>query len=149
MMIYSEILQFKTKGALEFIDITDKIKKIVNKYSILQGYVNIFSKHTTLAVKINESEKLLMKDFQHFFEKLVPKNKKYFHDKIELRKNCPENEPKNANSHLKCMVLETSQTIPIINKEMTLGKWQSIFAVETCGPREREIVVQVCGNQTQ
>ncbi len=79
-------------------------------------------------------------------EKLAPKNKKYLHDKIELRKNCPENEPKNANGHLKCMVLETSQNIPIMNNRIMLGKWQRIFAVETCSARDREIVVQICGD---
>ncbi|MBU0959536.1 MAG: secondary thiamine-phosphate synthase enzyme YjbQ [Nanoarchaeota archaeon] len=146
MKCYSEILKLKTKEALEFIDITDKIKKIVDKYPFLQGYVNIFSRHTTMAIKINESEKLLMQDFKNFFEKIAPKNSKYFHDKIELRQDCPENEPKNTNGHLRCMVMETSQNIPIINKEMALGQWQRIFAVETCSARDREIVVQVCGN---
>lgn len=146
MKVYSEILKLKTKGALEFIDITDKIKRVLSKYKILDGFVNIFSRHTTMAIKINENEELLMKDFDSFMEKLAPRDGKYLHDDMGLRKNCPEDEPRNANGHLKCMVLETSQNIPIINNKIMLGKWQRIFAVETCSARDREIVVQVCGD---
>jgi thiamine phosphate synthase YjbQ (UPF0047 family) len=44
------------------------------------------------------------------------------------------------------MFMETSQQIPIFNGKMYLGKWQSIFAVETSGPRVRELIIQICGD---
>jgi thiamine phosphate synthase YjbQ (UPF0047 family) len=43
------------------------------------------------------------------------------------------------------MLLESSQVIPILNSNMQLGKYQQIFGIETSGPREREINVQVVG----
>jgi len=145
MKFYTGILKLKTEKELEFINITEKINSILKKSEIKKGFINIFSKHTTLAIKINEFEELLMKDFDWLMKRIAPENKKYFHDIIKLRKNCPPDEPKNAKGHLRSLLLETSQMIPILKSEMQLGKYEQIFAVETSGPREREIVVQVVG----
>ena len=146
MNIKTEILKLKTKKELEFIDITDKILEMVRKLNVKEGFVNIFSKHTTLAIKINENEKLLMKDYYWLMNKVAPDSGNYFHDKIDLRINCPENEPKNAKGHLRCMLMETSQVIPIIERKICLGKWQRIFAIETSGARKREVILQIVGN---
>ncbi len=145
MKIYTEILKISTKEKLEFISVTDKINEIIKKSNINNGFVNVFSKHTTLAIKINENESLLLKDMNNFLKQIAPDNKEYFHDKIELRKNCPLNELKNADGHLKNLVLETSQIIPIKENQLYLGKWQDIIVIETCGPRKREILIQVIG----
>jgi len=145
MKFYIEILKLKTKKELEFINITNKVKEIVAHHQIKEGFSNIFSKHTTMAIGINEYEPLLLKDMKWFMKRLVPEKRKYFHDKIKLRKNCPQNEPVNAKGHLRSMLIETFQIIPIINNNLQLGKYQQIFAIETSGPRQREIILQVLG----
>lgn len=146
MNILTKIFNLKTQKEFEIIKITDKIKNFVKESKIKQGFINIYSKHTTLAIKINEYEKLLLNDFFSLMKDIAEENKDYHHDKTELRENCPADEPKNAKSHLRCFLLETSQTIPILNYEMQLGIYQDIFAVETSGPRKREIILQVCGD---
>lgn len=145
MKIFNEILNLETSRELEIINITDKIISIVKKSKIKNGILNLFSRHTTLAIKINEDEELLMKDFYKLMERIAPENEEYHHDKIKLRKNCLPNEPKNAKGHLRTLLLETSQIIPIKDFRMQLGTYQQIFAIETSGAREREIVVQVIG----
>ncbi|MBI5148681.1 YjbQ family protein [Candidatus Pacearchaeota archaeon] len=145
MKILNESINLKTRKEFEIINITDKIISSVRKSKIRQGFVNIFSRHTTLALKINENEKLLLKDMHDFLEKIAPKNKRYNHDKLELRHACLPNEPKNARGHIKNLVLETSQIIPINNHEICLGRWQNVFAIETSGPRKREIMIQIIG----
>lgn len=147
MEVYSETLEFETKNEFEFIDITSRIKEVFKKSGIKEGLIIIFSLHTTLAIKINEFEALLVKDFFKFLEMLTPKDKEYFHDRLELRKEISVNEPKNARGHIKNLILETSQTIPIFDSTISLGKWQSVFVVETSGPRKRKILVQVCGEK--
>jgi len=112
-----------------------------------QGFTNIFSKHTTLSIKINENEPLLIEDITAFMKKVVDEEVNYHHDIISLRTDCPSNEPKNAKGHLRTLILETSQTIPIINNEIELGKYQKIFAIETSGPRQRQILVQIIGEK--
>ena len=147
MKIHTEILKLKTKKELEFIKITDKVEKILSKVKLKEGFVNIFSRHTTMAIKINEYEPQLLKDIEWFMKNLAPEKRKYFHDNFKLRKNCPPNEPANADGHLRNLILETFQTIPILNYKLQLGKYQQIFIVETSGPIEREIIVQVVGEK--
>ena len=145
MKIYNEIINLETKERLELINITNLIEEIVAKSNIKNGLVQVFSKHTTLAIKINEWEPLLIKDMKNTLEKIAPFDNNYFHDKTELRKDCSPDEPKNADGHLKCLFLECSQTIPIKSGKLDLGKWQNIIAIETSGSRERQIAVQVIG----
>jgi|WetSurMetagenome_2_1015567.scaffolds.fasta_scaffold14630_4 secondary thiamine-phosphate synthase enzyme len=145
MRFYTEILSLKTEKELEFFNITEKISFIIKNSGIKEGFVNVFSRHTTFAIKINEFEELLIKDLEWLMKRIAPEKKKFFHDKIKLRKNCPADEPKNARGHLRSMLLETSQSIPIINSKMHLGTYQKIFAIETSGPREREIFIQIIG----
>jgi secondary thiamine-phosphate synthase enzyme len=145
MKFFTQILKLKTNEELEFMNITDQVKDILEQSNIANGVVNIYSKHTTLSVEINEYEKLLLKDIDWFMKKLVPEEREYCHDNIELRENCPPDEPKNAKGHLRTLLLETSQAVPIINSEIQLGQYQQIFAVETSGPRDRELIIQIFG----
>jgi len=72
-------------------------------------------------------------------------------------------EPINAHSHLGAMLLGSHQTIPVVNKEMTIGQvsscyysccvqtlisefqWQSVLLVDLDGPRERTVGIQLMG----
>ena len=55
------------------------------------GVVNVFTKHTTCAIKIIEGEILLLADINNFLDKLIPKENDYMHDKIEIREAaCPD-----------------------------------------------------------
>jgi len=145
MKIEAHLLKIKTTVDLELINITKRIREIIEPIKVHNGFLNIFSKHTTLAIVVNEDEELLKKDVINFFQKISRSDKEYLHDNLELRKNCPKDEPKNASGHLKCILLQPSQQIPIIEGKLQLGTYQEIFAVETSGPREREIIVQVIG----
>mgnify|MGYP001582195841 CR=1 FL=1 len=145
MEIKSTNLLLKTKKEFEIIDLTKKIISLIKKSKIGEGFVNIFSKHTTLAIKINENEPLLIEDMNSFMNKIVDKKEDYRHDIISLRKDCPKDEPKNAGGHHRTLILETNQTIPISKNKLQLGRYQKIMAIETSGPRERQILIQIIG----
>jgi secondary thiamine-phosphate synthase enzyme len=50
----------------------------------------------------------------------------------------------NGASHLKAVFVGPSETIPVINGEMGLSRWQNIFLCEFDGPgSERRVVVTV------
>ena len=66
------------------------------------------------------------------------------HNDIELR-DCPEDEPENAHSHLAAMLLGSSESIPVVDGELQLGNWQSVLFIELDGPRERSITLQLWG----
>jgi secondary thiamine-phosphate synthase enzyme len=136
-MIKIEEEAISTKEEFQIIDITDKIENYIKKNKIKKGIAVITTKHTTTAIRINENEPLLIKDISNFLNELVSKDKDYFHDDISKRKNCPEDEPKNAHAHLKALLMGASETIPIKDGKLSLGKWQRIFFIELDGPRER------------
>lgn len=115
-------LRIDTSKSFEIIDITSEIQDLCK---IKKGIVNIFTKHSTSAIAVNENEKGLLKDFESALEKLIPKDNGYLHDNID----------NNAHSHLKSFLLSSSQTVPIIDYKLDLGTWQSIFFIELDGPR--------------
>lgn len=126
----------KIKTTKTFTDITDEIK-IPKGFN---GLVNIFSRHTTAGIRILESETLLMADYQRILEEFAPETGFYAHNIIEAR-DVPPTERINGHSHIRTLFFPTSETIPIKNGKMLLGKWQRIFLVELDPKRTREVII--------
>jgi len=143
-VISRETITLQTNEGISICDITLRVKEICKNSNIKNGIVTIFTTHTTTAIKINENETRFLEDLKIQLEKMVPKNAQYMHDDIHLR-DCPKDERINGHAHLKAMLLNTVETIPLINQNLLLGKWQSIFFLEFDGSRKREIIVQIMG----
>ena len=111
----------------EIIDISSKINE---KIDINEGIVNIFSKHSTSAIAVNENESGLLEDLELMLKDLVSDKYSWQHDLID----------NNAKSHLKSFLLSSSETIPISNGKLDLGTWQSVFFIELDEPRKDRIV---------
>ena len=120
-----------------------KITELIKIPEDFNGLVNIFSRHTTCGVRILENETLLMTDYQRFLEKQAPLDAFYAHNIIEAR-DVPPDERINGHSHIRTLFFQTSETIPVKNGKMLLGKWQDIFLVDLDPSREREIVITLC-----
>ena len=136
----------KTTCAPEFIDITDWVAECVAESQITNGFVVVYSKHTTAAVKINENEPLLLDDMAGFLEKIFPRDHSYQHNNFEIRTvNMNENESPNGHAHLQHLLMGTSETVPVMDGQMQFGTYQSIFFIELDLPRPREILVQIAG----
>ncbi|MFZ5366554.1 MAG: secondary thiamine-phosphate synthase enzyme YjbQ [Patescibacteria group bacterium] len=144
--VISRNFLIKTKKGPEFIDITEKVAKIVEKSKVKHGMVHIFAKHTTAAIKINENEPLLITDMEEFLLRVAAPNGEYNHNDFRRRKtNMCEGECANGHSHCQHLLLSASETVPIFAGKLGLGTWQSIFLVELDRARTREVVVQVWG----
>lgn len=142
-MIIAKTESLQTKGEFQIIDITEIVEGKIKESGASKGVVVITTKHTTTSIRVNENEPLLRKDVEEFFYKIAPRDKEYFHDDIEKRKNCPPNEPKNAHAHLKALVMGASETLPVQDGKLVLGKWQRIFFIELDGPRERSFTISI------
>ncbi len=131
------------KEKISFQNITSTVEQILRQSKIKSGTLTIFSQHTTAGLLINEDEPCLLQDFRKFLHHWIPA-KKYKHDDFEVR-SCPPDERVNARSHLACAFLGTSQTVPINQGKMLLGKWQSIFFVDLDGGRKkgRTFLIQI------
>ena len=110
------------------------------------GLALIYSKHTTAAVVINENEPLLLRDMADFLEKIAPRHGRYRHNDFESRTvNMTPDESPNGHAHLQHLVMGASETVPVIDGQAQLGRWQSVFFIELDHPRNREVMVQVVG----
>jgi len=146
MQIFTKEIAIESSDKTDFIDVSKQVKSIVSDSKIKNGIVNLFTKHTTTSIRINENESGLINDLKKFLEQKARPFKKYHHDEIEKR-DVPVDEPINAHSHLKSIMLGSSETIPLINSNIILGQFQSIFFVDLDGPRKRKMLVHFVGNK--
>jgi secondary thiamine-phosphate synthase enzyme len=144
--IVTKRLSIRTDCAPQFVDLTDRVHQIVADSGIQDGQVVVFTKHTTAAIRINESEPELLRDFIAFLERVAPENAVYRHNDFTVRTvNMTEDECANAHAHCRQLLMSASETVPIVDGEACLGTWQRIFLVELDHPRERSVIVQVVG----
>ena len=132
-----EEFYLSTKKKQELIDITEKVSSIIKKSEVKEGLCNIFAAHATAAIVINENyDPNICTDLLNALNNIIPSGI-WLHDRIDG----------NADSHIKSAILGPSETIPIKNGELELGKWQSIMMVELDGPRQnRKIIVTILGD---
>ena len=114
-------LHLRTERAPQFIDITGWVGECAAKSKVSNGFVVVYSKHTTAAIKINENEPLLIEDMSKFLEKISPRNGGYQHNDFTIRTvNMTSDESPNA--HLQHLLLGTSETVPIVDGSMQFGQ---------------------------
>ncbi len=124
---------FSTKGEIEFVDLTDKVREVVSRSHVSNGFVHVFAPHATGILILTENDSNLLQDIRAFLERLMPQDGSYAH-------------PSNAHSHLRSVLLPPDRTLPIIDGHVELGTWQSLLFVETdVHPRKRTIIIQVIG----
>ena len=146
MKAHTYCIKVVSQKAPEFIDITDPVQKYVAQSNVKNGFVVVFSTHTTASIKINENEPLLIQDMEQFLERIAPRNGHYKHNDFTIRTvNMNEDECPNGHAHCQHLLLGNSETMPIIDGVLQYGKYQSIFLIELDRPRPREVMVQVLG----
>jgi secondary thiamine-phosphate synthase enzyme len=140
-------LAFPTTEPIQFVDITDEVAAAVRSTGVRDGIVTIVSRHTTMAVRIQEAEPLLLEDLLGFLRRLAPSNAHYQHNDFRIRTHhMHDGESPNGHSHCLQFLLGTSETVPVMDGDLLLGEWQRIFLVELDGPRaKREVLIQTVG----
>lgn len=125
----------KTGKRTQMIDITEDIRKAVEKSSVESGICTVFVPHTTAAVTINENADAdVTRDMLYEINKTVPFEDGYSHMEG------------NSAAHIKSSLFGASQQILIENRSLVLGTWQGVYFCEFDGPRNRKVFVSVCGN---
>ncbi len=141
LKMFSRTLKVVTNSPVELFNVTDRIKDLVKTSGVKAGFLIISTLHTTTAVFINEFQAALMADVKHFLERIANKDHGYLHN----CEDCSDCERKNAEAHIRALVLGNNVTLPIAEGEIHLGQWQSILFAELDGPRERSVTAQVIG----
>ena len=129
-----ESITASTHEREQLVDITTQVVAVVSRSGIRNGLVSVYAQGATAAIMIQENwDESVQTDVVHLLQKLIPRGV-WLHDQQDG----------NGDSHLKSGLVGPSETIPLINGEPGLSRWQNIFLCEFDGPRsERTIVVTV------
>ena len=126
-----EKLFIRTSTREELVDITDKIKRIVQQSGIENGIVALYAQGATGGLMIQENwDDSVQTDVVHFLRKLIPQGV-WLHDRQDG----------NGDAHLKAGLIGPSETIPLIDGKLGLSRWQNIFFCEFDGPRSKRCIV--------
>ena len=121
-------------------EITNNINSWLINEQINSGQLNIFIKHTSasLCIQENASEDV-MDDILDYFTKLVPENPSLYKHNIEGKDDMP--------AHIKSLLTQTSLIIPVENNQMDLGTWQGVFLFEhRIASMQRRLKLTLFGN---
>ena len=112
--------QTRGKGLYNF---TDQVESLVGEWRVQEGICHLFIQHTSASLVISESyDPSARIDLENFMEKLAPENQVWFQHVLEGADDSP--------SHMRSMLTDTSVSIPIDGKELSLGTWQGIYLFE-------------------
>lgn len=103
------------------------------------GMLNLFVKHTSCALSINENaDPDVRADMEKIMNHIVKENEPYYDHVLEGADDMP--------AHAKCSLFGVSITIPITDGRLNLGTWQGIYLCEFCNyGGQRKIIATIYG----
>jgi secondary thiamine-phosphate synthase enzyme len=118
----------------------DVIEAMPEIKSINVGQLQVFIKHTSASLTINENADYTVRDdFERCFNVMVPEKASYYKHTYEGSDDMP--------AHIKASLLGASVQIPISNGKLNLGIWQGIYLCEHRNHGgSRNLVITAFGN---
>jgi secondary thiamine-phosphate synthase enzyme len=126
-------------GGRGFTDVTERVAEIVRASGVSTGLAVVFCRHTSASLLIQENyDPAVRRDLERWLERLAPESADYEHD---------DEGPDDMPSHLRTALTRTSETIPVTDGRLALGRWQSLWLLEHRSVlHRRELVVHVTGD---
>ena len=126
-------LRIRTTAKRELRDITAEVAGVVARSGVAEGLCNVYVAHATAAIVVNENDDPnVCVDVLEALDRLVPAGI-WRHDRVDG----------NAASHIQAAILGPSETIPVRDGRLCLGRWQAVMLAELDGPRERRVFVTI------
>jgi secondary thiamine-phosphate synthase enzyme len=121
-----------------FLDITSLIQDCIKNSDIQNGVCHLFIKHTSASLVIQENyDPSVRQDFETIFSKLAPEDFPYIHN-MEGKDDMP--------AHIRSALTSTSETVPVVNGNLSLGNWQGIYIWEHRDQtHNRKVMVSMVG----
>ena len=119
------------------VEITERVAAVVRKADLEEGVCVVFVRHTSASLLIQENaDPSARRDLEAWLNRLAPeKDPLYTHDA-----EGPDDMP----AHVKAALTAVSLSIPVLDGEMVLGRWQGVYVWEhRRAPHERRVVVHV------
>ncbi|TLP71769.1 secondary thiamine-phosphate synthase enzyme YjbQ [Maribacter sp. ACAM166] len=104
--------------------ITNTILKSTPEISeVQQGFLQVFIKHTSASLTINENaDSTVREDFESHMNIVVPENAPYYKHDYEGSDDMP--------AHIKASLMGASVQLPITNGKLNIGIWQGVYLCE-------------------
>ncbi|MFW6413768.1 MAG: secondary thiamine-phosphate synthase enzyme YjbQ [Verrucomicrobiota bacterium] len=165
MAVYRDTFELQSEiSNPTFHEVTDEVKKIVEKSDINNGICIVYSHHTTCSVMTQECShdtnywglEYLQQDLCNIMEKLVPSCRcegQYMHpgpEHIDFAENVAKEEAKyslNTDAHLRSVFFGRSESIVLVDGELQLGEFGYIYFADwdQLRARKRKCQVQIIG----
>ena len=123
----------KTSQHTEFVDITDRLQRVVDESGVKEGICIVAIPHTTAGITVNENaDPDVVADMIFALERAVPwESPDYKHGEG------------NTAAHVKSSMVGHDTTLLVTGGKVQLGTWQGVFLCEFDGPRTRKVWVAV------
>ncbi|MBT7154235.1 MAG: YjbQ family protein [Deltaproteobacteria bacterium] len=126
-----EKFEISTQRREELLDITSQVDSIVRQSGIKNGLVNVYVQGATGAIMIQENwDDSVQTDVVNLLQKIIPRGV-WLHDQQDG----------NGDAHLKAGLVGPGESVPIIDGQLGLSRWQNIFFCEFDGPRDSRKIV--------
>jgi len=120
-----------TDNRSQFIDITDRVQKLVSESTIIEGLCHIWVPHTTAGLTVNENaDPSVVGDMLKHLDSMVPWDNHYRHSEG------------NSAAHIKSSLMGCQLSVIVKDGHLQLGTWQGIYFCEFDGPRQRQVWVE-------
>jgi secondary thiamine-phosphate synthase enzyme len=138
MKQHQEIIEIHTRKR-GLIDITNEVSQVIARGQMDSGLCTIFIRHTSSSLVIQENaDPSARYDLERFMERIAPEDDPSYTHTAEGSDDMP--------AHLRSMLTNTSEQIPITAGRLALGTWQGLYLFEhRRGYHRREIVIHSIG----
>jgi len=138
MHVHHDQLEIRTNGKGLY-DITREVQAKIDGHGVRSGTATVFVPHTSCSlISMENADPTARRDLEHFFDRLVPEDADSFTHNSEGSDDMP--------SHIRMVLTRTSESVPILDRQMQLGTWQGIFLFEhRRAPHRRKVFVTVIG----
>ncbi|HIG64237.1 MAG TPA: YjbQ family protein [Methyloprofundus sp.] len=122
--------------------ITSEVLQAIPEINQIEcGLLNLFIKHTSASLTINENaDPTVRADFESHFNTFVPERAPYYQHDYEGDDDMP--------AHLKSSILGVNINMPITQGRLNLGIWQGIYLCEHRNHGASRSVVATITGQT-
>jgi len=115
-------LKIKTLGSGLYL-ITAEVERIVETAGLEEALCTVFIQHTSASLIIQENaDPSAKRDLERWLDRLVPERDPLYSHTAEGDDDMP--------AHIKAALTQTTLSIPVVDRKLTLGMWQGIYVWE-------------------
>jgi secondary thiamine-phosphate synthase enzyme len=104
-------------------EITAEVQKVVRSAAVRAGVCTLFVQHTSCSLLVQENaDPSAARDLERWLDRLVPDGEPFYRHTAEGPDDMP--------AHVRAMLLPTSLSIPVVDADLALGRWQGVFLFE-------------------